>query len=108
MVKLVVKGKLVEMGEDELERRFSPNTLGSVDQLKIMKALFEGPKQVPAIMEDLNLTESKDADRNYGRVRYHLIKLYENGLVGKHKVNVKTALWYLTEKGLETLEKGAK
>lgn len=108
MVKLVIKGKLVEMDEDELERKFSPNTLGSLDQFKVMKALAEGPKQVPTIMEDLNLTDSKDSDRNYGRVRYYLIKLYENELAGKHKVNAKTALWYLTEKGLEALEKGAK
>jgi len=108
MVKLIVKGKIVEMDEDELERRFSPNTLGGLDRFKVMKALVEGPKQVPAIMRDLNLNESKNSDRDYGRVRYHLIKLRENGLVGKHKVNAKTALWYLTEKGLETLEKGAK
>lgn len=108
MVKLVVKGKLVEMDKDELERRFSPNTLGGLNRFKVMRALVEQPKQVPAIMKDLDLNESKDSDRDYGRVRYYLIKLYENGLVGKHKVNAKTVLWYLTEKGLETLEKEVK
>lgn len=107
MIKLVVKGKLVEMDEDELERKFSPNTLAALDRFKVMKALAERPKQIPVIMKELNLTESKDSDRDYGRVRYYLIKLYEKGLVGKHKVNAKTVLWYLTEKGLETLEKGA-
>ena len=106
MVKLVVKGKLVEIDENELERRFSPNALGGLDQFQIMKALAERPKQVPAIMKDLNLSESRDSDRDYGRVRYYLIKLYEKGIVGKHKVNAKTVLWYLTEKGLEALEKG--
>ena len=107
MVKFVVKGKLVEMDEDELERRFSSNTLGSLDQLKIIKSLAEQPKQVPAIMKDLDPNDSKDRDRNYGRVRYCLTKLHGKGIVGKHKVNAKTVLWYLTEKGLETLEKGA-
>lgn len=107
MVKLVVKGKLVEMDEDELERKFSPDTLGILDQFKIMKALAEGPKQIPAVMKDLNLNDAEDPDRDYGRIRYYLIKLYEKGIVGKHKVNAKTVLWYLTEKGLQKLEKGA-
>jgi len=105
MVKLVIKGKVVEMTENELERRFSPDALRGLDQFKVMKTLTEQPKQIPTIMRDLNLTESEGLDRDYGRVRYYLTKLYENGLVGKHKVNAKTVLWYLTEKGLETLEK---
>lgn len=107
MVKLVVEGKMVEMDEDELERRFSPNALGGFDQFKIMKSLSEKPKQVPAIMKDLNFDGSKSSKHDYGRVRYYLIKLFGKGLVGKHKVNAKTVLWYLTEKGLETLEKRA-
>ena len=104
MVKLVVKGKLVEMDENELVRRFSPNTSSGLDQFQIAKALAERPKQIPTIMKDLKLAESKDSDQDYGRVRYTLIKLYEKGIVGKHKVNVKTVLWYLTEKGLEMLK----
>jgi len=105
MVKLVVKGKLVEMDEDELKRRFSPNTLGGLEQLEVLKALAEHPKQVPAIMKDLNLNEARGQDQNYGRVRYSLIKLHEQGLVGKQKINAKTVLWYLTEKGLEAFGK---
>lgn len=106
MVKLVVKGKLVEMDENELVGKFSPNALGGLNKLHIMKTLSEQPKQVPAIMNDLGLDDSKNSDQNYGRVRYSLIRLHENGMVGKHKINAKTVLWYLTEKGLKTLEKG--
>lgn len=104
MIKLVVKGKLVEINEDELMRRFSPDGLGSLDKFQVMKALAEQPKQVPTIMKDLNISGSRDSDQNYGRVRYCLIKMHEEGLVGKHKVNARTVLWYLTEKGLEKLE----
>ena len=105
MVKLVIKGKLVEMDENELVRKFSPNALGGLDKLQIMRTLSEKPKQVPAIMDDLGLGDSK-TDQHYGRVRYSLIKLFESGMVGKHKINAKTVLWYLTEKGLKALERG--
>jgi len=105
MIKLAVKGKLVEMSDDELERRFSPGALNGVDRFKLMNALAEQPKQVPKLMKDLGINPSKGSNTDYGRVRYSLNQLYKEGIVGKHKVNAKTVLWYLTDKGLRTLEK---
>lgn len=102
MVKIVVNGKLVEISEDELEAKFAPRGR-AVDEMRILRSLSAKPKQQQAIMEDLGLKEEDEHNRNYSKVRYHMVKLNEAGLVGRHKINAKTVIWFLTEKGLQTL-----
>ena len=101
MVKIVIDGKLVEISEEELEAEFAPEG-GMIERAQILRSLAEKPKQLPTVMEDLGLKKDEH-NRMYSRIRYHLVKLNEEGLVGRHKIDAKTVLWFLKEKGLEEI-----